>query len=75
MLQATEDARVQAAIDAANDPATNGGSTAPEGCPFPIINGRCANGVLSKQAGDTMFGSKSIAEASNDPQHAVKGAP
>jgi len=67
ILQATEESP---AIDAAlNDPNLNGGNVAPEGCPFPIINGVCANGVLAKSIPDPAFGEKSSADASNDPAH------
>lgn len=49
----------QAAIDALNDPAQNGGNVAPEGCPFPIINGTCGDGTRSNK--DDAHGSKSHA--------------
>lgn len=35
-----------------NDPAQNGGSTPPDGCTFPIINGACANGAQLVDAAD-----------------------
>lgn len=35
-----------------NDPAQNGNSLAPPGCPFPIINGICGNGALAKDVPD-----------------------
>jgi hypothetical protein len=68
VLQATD-----APLDALNDPALNGGSVAPAGCPFPIVNGVCANGVRSKDAGDTPFGQKPVADAA-DPAHAEPAA-
>lgn len=59
-----------------NDPNQNGGNIAPEGCPFPIINGRCANGALAKNVpDDQMFGSKSIADPGTAPQHEGKARP
>ena len=36
--------------DALNDPAQNGGSVAPAGCPFPVVNGVCGNGAAAAQA-------------------------
>jgi hypothetical protein len=67
IMQATIE---QPQIDAAlNDPALNGGNVAPEGCPFPIINGVCANGVLAKTIDDGAIGQKSIADAGSDPSH------
>lgn len=35
-----------------NDPSQNGGNVAPIGCPFPILNGVCANGVLARDVPD-----------------------
>lgn len=35
-----------------NDPAQNGNSVAPPGCPFPIINGICGNGARAKDVPD-----------------------
>ncbi len=67
-------AAIQAQSDAlaANDPAQNGGAVAPDGCPFPIINGRCANGVLAKTISDApAFGEKSIIQ-SDAPGHQTK---
>lgn len=59
-----------------NDPNQNGGNIAPEGCPFPIINGRCANGLLARNVpDDQMFGSKSIADPGTSPQHEGKARP
>ena len=70
ILQATIEAP---AIDTTlNNPDLNGGNVAPDGCPFPIVNGVCANGVLAKSIDESLFGQKSIADASNDPQHATK---
>lgn len=44
-------------------------NSAPDGCPFPIVNGICGNGVLAKTVpDDDAFGSKPIAD-SPDPQH------
>src|SRR5580765_8526063 len=52
-VQATEESP---AIDTAlNNPDLNGGNVAPEGCPFPIVNGVCANGVLAKSIPDPAF--------------------
>jgi len=39
-------------IAALNDPAQNGNSLAPPGCPFPIINGVCGNGARAKDVQD-----------------------
>lgn len=38
------------ATDTLNDPATNGGSTAAPGCPFPVVNGVCGNGAPAAPA-------------------------
>lgn len=61
-------------IEVLNDPAQNGGNVAPEGCPFPIINGVCANGLLAKDVpeGDSAFGSKSTADPGTAPAHGGK---
>lgn len=59
-----------------NDPQQNGDSIAPDGCPFPIINGRCANGVLAKTIPDApRFGSKSTDHPSDAPTHQTKVLP
>jgi hypothetical protein len=58
------------APDALNDPNLNGGNVAPEGCPFPIVNGVCANGVLAKSIDDSAIGSKSTAQSGPEPAHA-----
>jgi hypothetical protein len=39
-------------LSAINDPAQNGNNLAPPGCPFPIINGVCGNGVLARNVPD-----------------------
>ena len=57
--------------DALNDPNQNGGNVAPVGCPFPIINGTCANGARAKDVpDDSAFGEKPIADAGQPPAHA-----
>lgn len=64
-------------IEVLNDPAQNGGSIAPAGCPFPIINGVCANGLLAKDIPDSdpVFGSKSTADPGPAPTHGGKARP
>jgi len=57
--------------DAINDPAQNGGNVAPDGCPFPIVNGVCANGALAKSIDDSAIGSKSTVPAGPEPARAA----
>ena len=73
ILQATIEAP---AIDTTlNNPDLNGGNVAPDGCPFPIVNGICANGVLAKTIDEGLFGQKSIADTGGDPAHAIGSRP
>ena len=62
----------RAAADTLNDPALNGGNIAPAGCPFPIINGVCGNG-LPVPADDAGFGEKDKSPLLTTKP--IKGAP